>query len=160
MPNMVDNIVSIVGPYAHLSELYEAVKERKLLQTIKPLNTFSEERAKETWGVKWDVVDEKPILHDEVYGYGPDMWCLEMQFESPWMPPIGAYEILTEEGLKVSAYFMDTSGQDYGGTFIEGETKTYNLEDLPEDITAIFAETYDYERLMYPDEWPDHKPAA
>ena len=148
MPNMVDNIVSIVGPYEHLSELYAAVKERKLLQTIKPLNPFSLERAKETWGVKWDVQDELPILHDEVHGYGPDMWCLEMQFESPWMPPIGAYEILTEQGLIVSAYFVDTSGQHYGGTFIEGETKTYSLDKLPEDVTAIFSETYDYDRLM------------
>jgi len=55
---------------------------------------------------------------------------------------------------------MDTSGQHYGGRYIEGETKTYSLDDLPEDVTAIFAETYDYERLMYPDEWPDHQPAA
>ena len=72
MPNMVDNIVSIVGPYAHLSELYEAVKERKLLQTIKPLNTFSEERAKETWGANGMLLTKNPS-YMTVYGYGPNV---------------------------------------------------------------------------------------
>ena len=146
MPNMVDNMVIICGPYKRLAELEIAAMEHELLQTIKPLSKSSLETAVKTWGTKWDVQDTSPTLHHDGGEYDEDRWSLELQFESPWMPPIGAYEILLDDGLTVAAHFMDTSGQDYGGSFIDGELKTYPLDKLPENISRMF-QNYDYDRL-------------
>lgn len=148
MPNLVDNILNLVGPYDRIAELREGAENNKFLQTVKPLSDSSLEQATQTWGVKWEI--QNPIVsmvkHDD--WYGDDKWCLAMQFESPWSPPTGAYRILNEEGLDVFAYFMDTGGGDYGGTYSNGELLTYELKDLPDDVIHIFNETYDFDHVM------------
>lgn len=159
MPSMVDNIVSIIGTYDELAPLAEAVQERKLLQTIKPLTDTAAIAAKEQWGTSWDVLDTQPDFHDTDGNAGEGMWFLGLQFESPWAPPIGAYEILHEKDIYVHAFYISTGGLDYGGEFEDGENKCYELNNLPKNIKEAF-EVYDYDRLMYPDEWPEQKPAA
>ena len=146
MPSMVDNILCIWGPYDDLAVLHQAVRERKLLQTIKPLSPQALELAHETWGTKWDVQDIEPIMYEQPH-LGEDWYGLEMQFESPWAPPIGAYPILEEQGLQVIAYYLCTGGLDYGGKYIDGENQSYHIDELPDEIVAIFEETYDYDRL-------------
>lgn len=148
MPNLVDNILSLVGPYDRIAQLCEGAEENKFLQTVKPLSKSSLEQATHTWGVKWEIQNPLVHMHNDVYGYGEERWSLEMQFESPWSPPTGAYRILNEEGLDVSAYFMDTGGGDYGGTYRNGELLTYELKDLPDDVKKIFNETYDFDHVM------------
>ena len=146
MPSMVDNILTVWGPYNDLMILKEAVEERQLLQTIKPLSPQALQTAQDTWGTEWDVQDTQPVLYEQPH-LGED-WCgLEMQFESPWAPPIGAYDILVEQGLQVIAYYLCTGGLDYGGKYIDGENEKYHINELTEEIVAIFEETYDYDRL-------------
>lgn len=152
MPNMIDNIVGIIGPYDRLAELCYGAERNKFLQTVRPLSPSGEKQATDTWGVKWEIQDPLTYLHSNVGGYGHD-WCLQLKFESPWAPPIGAYQILEDEGLIIEAHFMDTSGLDYGGSYCHGEYKSYPLDRLPEDIINLFNETYDYERLTrFPDQ--------
>ena len=133
MPNMIDNIVGIIGPYDRLAELCYGAERNKFLQTVRPLSPSGEKQATDTWGVKWEIQDPLTYLHSNV--------------ESPWAPPIGAYQILEDEGCIIEAHFMDTSGLDYGGSYCHGEYKSYPLDRLPEDIINLFNETYDYERL-------------
>ena len=147
MPSMFDNIVSIVGPYERIHELCQGALNNRFLQTVKPIGEFAERRAIDTWGVKWEIQDPLAFTHDDVYGYDYQ-WSLEMEFESPWAPPLGAYEILNDEGLHVSAYFLNTGGLDYGGHYNDGEYHAFPLNRLPEDVFSIFNETYDYGRLQ------------
>ena len=146
MPNMIDNIVGIIGPYERLAELCYAAEQNKFLQTVKPLSSFAEKQAIEHWGVKWEIRDASVFMHSDVGGYDHD-WCLEMEFESPWAPPLGAYQILEDEGCVVEAYFLDTSGLDYGGSYRHGDLKTYPTDRLPHDVKACFEESYNYQRL-------------
>ena len=150
MPSMIDNIASIVGPYDRIHELLNGAEKDQFLQTVKPIGTFAERRAIDTWGVKWEIRNPLAFTHDVAYGYGADLWCLEMEFESPWAPPIGAYEILHEEGLHVTGYFLNTNNLAYGGSFIDGEYHAYPIDKLPDDVRRIFNETYDYDRLTKP----------
>ena len=150
MPSMIDNILSVVGPYERIHELYEGAIANRFLQTVKPIGKFAETRAIDTWGVKWEIRDPLAFTHNDVYGYGYDQWSLEMEFESPWAPPIGAYEILHDEGLHVSGYFLNTCNLEYGGHYRNGEYHAYPLDRLPDDVVSIFNETYDYARLQKP----------
>lgn len=149
MPNLIDNILRLVGPYNRLSCLADAAEKGRFLQEVKPLSRFATDRAIETWGTKWDIHDPTPVLHydDDAY-FDEGVVELHMQFESPWAPPLGAYEILTDEGIMVEAFYMDTSGLDYGGKYFDGEHHSYPLKYLPEEIKTIFEELYDYDRLM------------
>ena len=148
MPNMVDNIVSLVGPYDRIAELAEAAEANQFLQTVKPLSQFGLEQATAAWGVKWEIQNPLTYMHSSVHGYGSDKWALELQFESPWSPPLGAYDILHEEKVDILAYFVDTGGGNYGGTYKNGDLQTYDLENLPDEVVTIFNETYDYDRLV------------
>lgn len=160
MPSMVDNIVSVIGTYGELAPLAEAVQERKLLQTIKPLTDTAAKAAKANWGTSWDVIDKHPDFHDTDGYAGEGMWFLGMQFESPWAPPIGAYQVLHERGIYIHAFYLSTGGLEFGGQFEDGENQSYELDKLPLEIKKAFEEDYDYDRLMYPDEWPKLEPAA
>ena len=159
MPSMVDNITCFIGTYDQLAPLEEAVRERRLLQTIKPLTDTATQAAYEAWGTSWDVMDKEPDFHDTKGEAGAGMWYLGMQFESPWAPPVGAYDILSDQGVHVHSYYLSTGGLEYGGEYLNGVNTPYDLDKLPKDIRVAF-EHYDYDRLMYPDEWPKLEPAA
>ena len=48
--------------------------------------------------------------------YGDDKWCLAMQF-SAHGHHLRSLPYPQQEGLIIFAYFMDTGGGDYGGTY-------------------------------------------
>lgn len=146
MPNMIDNIVGIVGPYDRLAELCHAAQKNKFLQAVKAISPFAEKQAIEHWGVKWELSDPCASLTCDVSGHDP-RWCLDMQFESPWAPPLGAYQYLEDEGCIIDAFFLDTSGLDYGGTYHDGDCRTYPTDRLPDHIKRLFETSYDYRRL-------------
>ncbi len=148
MPNLVDNILNLVGPHDRIAQLHDGAKANNFLQTVKPLSEYSLEQATQKWGVKWEIQNPLVSMHNDEDWYGDDKWCLSMQFESPWSPPTGAYRILNEEGLDVCAYFMDTGGGDYGGTYRNGELLTYELKDLPAEVIHIFNKCYDFDHIM------------
>jgi hypothetical protein len=146
MPSMVDNILTVWGPYDNLAILAQAARDRTLLQTIKPLSKEATKSANDTWGTSWDVQDKEPLLYD-AGNLGENWYGLEMQFESPWAAPLGAYDELIDQGLMVIAYYLSTGGLEYGGKYIDGENQSYHIDELPDEIVAIFEETYDYDRL-------------
>ena len=151
MPNMVDNILRLVGPRNRLACLAGAAREGRFLQEIKPLSRFAADRAIEAWGTKWDIRDPYPdLIDDDDLYFDEGVVTLNLQFESPWAAPLGAYEILTDEGIMVEAFYVDTSGLDFGGKYFDGEHHSYPLKYLPMEIITIFQELYDYDRLMLP----------
>ena len=81
MPNMIDNIVGIVGPYDRLAELCHAAQNVPASGEINI--TVCRKKAIEHWGVKWELSDPCASLTCDVSGHDP-RWCLDMQFESPW----------------------------------------------------------------------------
>lgn len=93
------------------------------------------------WGCKWDVggADSNVTI-----GHFNN---LTASFDSPWGPPIQAYEKLEELGFKVRAYYYEP-GMAFCGIYEEGYDEYYELssyanstvvaESIPEVLDEMF----------------------
>ena len=146
MLHLVDNIAVISHHNAdYLGYLAGEAHNNRFLQAIRPMSQFAIKRANDQWGDAWEVYDPNAtIMRVE------DEWQLHMEFESPWCAPLGAYDMLTEQGLSVLGYVMDTSHLKFSGVYEDGDYTQYTITNTPKYIQWAFEESYDYERLNRP----------
>jgi hypothetical protein len=93
------------------------------------------------WGCKWDVGGDDANVNEGHFNN------LTMSFDSPWGPPIQAYEKLEEMGFKVRAYYYEP-GMAFCGIYEEGYDEYYELssyanstvvaESIPEALDEMF----------------------
>ena len=141
MPNWCNNTITLTGPKAKITKIYEKAKEdNAFLQQLHPMPTELEDTTKgsngdadnwydwrvENWGTKWDVDMDGLELSDD--GTTISGW-----FDSAWSPPIHAYEtFLTEnEDCSISSLYYE-GGMDFAGKWEDFADMTVT----PGDFTA------------------------
>lgn len=151
MPNFCNNVVTLMhDDCSMLERAANAVQQGKLLQEfIKPEDAdhLDELWTRENWGCKWDVGDD-----DSITEFDEENNVLDLYFDSPWTPPIAAYETLVSEyGFTIQAYFYEP-GNEFCGSWegdpdlgfdlqefdIEGNSDWVE-ENIPEIINDIFS---------------------
>ena len=152
MPNWCNNTITLTGPKAKITKIYEKAKEdNALLQQLYPMPTQLEGTTSpapkegkvqplvdghdnwydwrvDNWSTKWDV--DADYLELEVHG---DRATISGWFDSAWSPPIGAYEhFLTEnEDCHISSMYYE-GGMDFAGKWEDFQDMTVT----PGDFTA------------------------
>jgi len=114
------------------------------------------------WGCKWDVSP-----WDNFYEDGD---IVTLSFDTPWGPPIQAYEKLVEMGFTIRAYYYE-SGMAFCGIWEDGNDEYYEIvgdstqvaESIPEELDEMFCisesmreleeENLDDEEDVYPHEF-------
>ena len=150
MPNWCNNTITLTGPKAKITEIYNKAKEdNALLQQLKPMPEALEGTTSpapkegkvqplvdghdnwydwrvENWGTKWDVDMDGLELSDD--GTTITGW-----FDSAWAPPIHAYEyFLTDnEDCSISSLYYE-GGMDFAGKWEDFADMTVT----PGDFTA------------------------
>ena len=149
MPNWCNNTITLTGPKAKITKIYEKAKEdNAFLQQLYPMPTelegttadgsVNEELVAKTgasdwynwrvenWGTKWEVDAEGLELSDD--GTTITGW-----FDSAWAPPIHAYEyFLTDnEDCSISSLYYE-GGMDFAGKWEDFADMTVT----PGDFTA------------------------
>ena len=132
MPNWCNNTITLTGPKAKITKIYEKAKEdNAFLQQLYPMPTelegttadgsVNEELVAKTgasdwydwrtenWGTKWEVDAEGLELSDD--GTTISGW-----FDSAWAPPIHAYEffLTKNEDCSISSLYYE-GGMDFAG---------------------------------------------
>jgi len=136
MPNWCNNNVELSHPdKAMVERAKKAFDDGRLLEEFIPLPAELKDTtapARETdealmekygasdwyswcinnWGTKWDI---------SPYGSDIDQYgTLQGSFDSPWGPPIQAYEKLEEMGFQVRAYYYEP-GMGFAGVYDGGD---------------------------------------
>lgn len=93
------------------------------------------------WGCKWDVGGDDAVIHEGHFSN------LTLTFDSPWGPPINAYEKLVEMGFMIRAYYYEP-GMAFCGVWEDGYDDYYELgsyanadvvaESIPEALDEMF----------------------
>ena len=133
MPNWCNNTITLTGPKAKITKIYEKAKEdNALLQQLYPMPTQLEGTTSpapkegkvqplvdghdnwydwrvDNWSTKWDVDMDGLELSDD--GTTITGW-----FDSAWAPPIGAYEhfLTNNEDCSISSLYYE-GGMDFAG---------------------------------------------
>jgi hypothetical protein len=81
-----------------------------------------------TWGTKWDVGGGDGYIEDIEGG-------LMLTFDSAWSPPIGAYELLLEQGFEIEAMYYEP-GMAYAGIWDNGNDDYYEYGGMDSDEIA------------------------
>lgn len=142
MPNWCGNQVTVEHSNPEeILRLYNAFNEGKFLQAVCPMPDPLPAVVKEAglgslpdwynwrlqnWGCKWDIEGGADIISEDM---------LSISFDSPWAPPIIAYQKLVEQGFKVHAYYHE-QGMCFMGEWHDGEDDyiEYNgADDIPEN---------------------------
>lgn len=145
MPNWCSNQVSIEhDDPEQIKRLFDAFNLGKFLQAVDPMPKDPKPEINaaslgslpdwynwclQHWGCKWDVGGEDGGQADIV---SPNI--LSLSFDSPWAPPIVAFQKLVGDGFKVHAYYHEM-GMCFMGEFQDGEDDyiEYNgADDIPE----------------------------
>ena len=149
MPNWCNNTITLTGPKAKITKIYEKAKEdNAFLQQLYPMPTelegttadgsVNEELVAKTgasdwydwrtenWGTKWEVDAEGLELSDD--GTTISGW-----FDSAWAPPIHAYEffLTKNEDCSISSLYYE-GGMDFAGKWEDFADMTVT----PGDFTA------------------------
>jgi hypothetical protein len=94
------------------------------------------------WGCKWDVGGDSNVI----IAYSQLIRHLTASFDSPWGPPIQAYEKLEELGFEIRAYYYEP-GMQFCGCYEGGYDDYYNLggmdsaevaETIPSELDEMF----------------------
>ena len=143
--------LSVLHPIPNLKEVMSegmlkcsAIAEGQTVEEY--INSWEFNWRRNNWMVKWDIFINYDRAVDAVTDYGDD--CIEIEFLSPWAPPVGTYQHLHQEGVKVQAYYCEF-GLDYCGLWAHGEDLDYRIsdKDYPENIDEMFhitERTYDW----------------
>jgi len=152
MPNWCMNSATIkhADPEV-ISKLAEAFAEGAFLQAVVPMpdTPVPEKNALlglpdwynwrvENWGCKWDVGEDGTLNR-----MSPNE--IIINFDSPWAPPVEAYNTMVLNGFEVSAMYFE-SGCAFCGTFINGIDSCSGFDgpdDIPSDIANEF-NTWDW----------------
>ena len=150
MPNWCNNTITLTGPKAKITKIYEKAKEdNAFLQQLYPMPTQLEDTTSpapkegkvqplvdghdnwydwrvDNWSTKWDVDVEGLELSDD--GTTITGW-----FDSAWAPPIGAYEhfLTNNEDCSISSLYYE-GGMDFAGKWEDFADMTVT----PGDFTA------------------------
>jgi len=150
MPNWCQNQLSLehTDP-AEIQRLFDAAVEGKFLQAVCPQPnplppvTIPAELGSlpdwynwrlQNWGCKWDVEGDVDIVSPTT---------LSFSFDSPWGPPLQAYEKLKEQGFSVQAYYHEM-GMAFMGEWSDGDddyieyTGDRDAGDIPENWYDIW----------------------
>jgi hypothetical protein len=94
------------------------------------------------WGCKWDVGGDDANVNEGHFNN------LTMSFDSPWGPPLQAYEKLEELGFQIRAYYYEP-GMAFCGIYEGGYDDYYELgsyansavvaESIPSELDEMFA---------------------
>lgn len=140
MPNWCENIVDITfkdfeSYKSCLDALDNQDGNKGFLSWILPEPEYKESDEKgslpewyswrtEHWGCKWEV---DAII---VYQHEIDL-KLTLSFNSPWSPPIEAYEVLEERVASVRGWYCEI-GMMFCGVFSNGVDSSYSIPDDPD----------------------------
>ena len=136
MPNWCNNSITITGPKATITDLWERAKtaqegEFGLLQAMVPMpkelegTTSPSEDGMDwyqwrvnNWGTKWDISDEGLEYEDTEDGYA----TISGWFDSAWAPPIDAYNTWLTENQECSIRATyEEGGMDFAGIYEDME---------------------------------------
>ena len=155
MPNWCNNTITIQGPTDTLKPLWETAKQEGLLQAIKPMPKALEDTTSPTptegkvqpmvdgydnwydwrvanWGCKWEVDTEGLEFTDN----GDGTSSIAGYFESPWGPPIEAYNTFCDDmdNCSLEATYEE-GGMDFAGIYSNGDDQY--MEGLSEWCEAV-----------------------
>lgn len=140
MPNWCNNTLSIQGPTETLKPLWEETKKTGLLQAMKPMPKELEDTTSpsssankpqpmiegfdnwydwrvQNWGCKWDVDSEGLEFTDN----GDGTASIVGWFDSPWGPPIEAFNTFCDDNDNCSLEsFYEEGGMDFAGHYCDG----------------------------------------
>jgi hypothetical protein len=165
MPNWCQNKLELTHPdKAILLKAIKAWNEGKFLSTLVPepdytqtvvFPTFPDIRGNnnpvdpgsawwdwrvQNWGCKWELDTAADKIPE-------DATSINVTFDSPWSPPIKAYQTLTEQGFDIQAMFFE-SGMSFCGRYTSESGEAYfNIQgnadwvcdNIPSDINDEFA---------------------
>ena len=145
MPNWCNNTITIQGPTDTIKPLWDEAKKTGLLNAIKPMPSILEDTTSPTpdnldsvqkstmiaqtgfdnwydwrvsnWGCKWDVDTEGLEFTDN----GDGTASIAGWFDSPWGPPIEAYNTFCDDMANCSLEaFYEEGGMDFAGHYNNG----------------------------------------
>lgn len=140
MPNWCNNYAKFSHSNPEMLEkLKRACETESVCETFCPVSTEGDLVDAQTaaWGTKWDFgIDGPAVVDNTLSGY----------FDTAYTPPLGIYDVLSELGFHVEAYWHE------GGLCFAGEYETglgavdyeniryteEGLEGLPEHIVDTF----------------------
>lgn len=93
----------------------------------------------ENWGCKWDIHEYWTHEPEIELDWDRKIHYLELGFDSPWSPPVIAYQKLEKMGFYIYATYCE-GGCDFVGRYTEGTDTTYSLDDVPKEDKEL----YDY----------------
>ena len=139
MPNWCNNTITIQGPTDTLKPLWDEAQKTGLLNAIKPMPKALEDTTSPTpddkvqpkvdgfdnwydwrvanWGCKWDVDTEGLEYEDN----GDGTASIAGWFDSPWGPPIEAYNTFCDDmdNCNLEAFYEE-GGMDFAGHYDNG----------------------------------------
>lgn len=145
MPNWCNNTITIQGPTDTIKPLWDEAKKTGLLNAIKPMPSILDDTTSPTpdnldsvqkstmiaqtgfdnwydwrvsnWGCKWDVDTEGLEFTDN----GDGTASIAGWFDSPWGPPIEAYNTFCDDMDNCSLEaFYEEGGMDFAGHYNNG----------------------------------------
>jgi len=139
MPNWCNNTITIQGPTDTIKPLWDEAKSTGLLNAIKPMPKALEDTTSPcppdseqpkvdgfdnwydwrvaNWGCKWDVDTEGLEYVDN----GDGTASIAGWFDSPWGPPIEAYNTFCDDMANCSLEaFYEEGGMDFAGHYNNG----------------------------------------
>jgi hypothetical protein len=126
MPNWCMNNVTITGPIEKLEQIEEAINKNQLFEYLSPIGEWDYGKALENWGCKWEA-------NEVDYEIDTDSQTMTLNFDTPWGPPIAAYQAgETKHGLSIEATFYE-SGMAFVGCYEDMEEETFSVDFEDED---------------------------
>ena len=117
-----------------LEELYLALKDEQFFNHVIPMPEELNENGEwyewriNNWSTKWEAYELDYVIYDNV---------VEVNFTTAWSPPIRVYDELVNMGFEVEAKYFEP-GCDFVGEYIDGEDKTYTLENAPAHLVEFY----------------------
>jgi len=143
MPNWCANVVVVShADKSKLDEFRQAALNNQTKVSTEFMNVLFPRPVEEEnwydwntnrWGTKWDV---------DVYVTENTDESVTISFDSAWAPPVGFYELLTEQGYNVTGYYYEP-GMGFAGIYENGQDNEYSLEGDADDVAATIPEELD-----------------
>jgi hypothetical protein len=132
MPNWCNNVLEISHKDAEMMKrVKSSFVDGTMLNEFVPVpnNEWDYDWCIENWGTKWDI---SPV--GDVHSNGDGV---TLSFDSPWGPPIQAYEKLVEMGFTIRAYYYE-GGMQFCGIWTKGIDEFYELNEYEnaDDVAA------------------------
>ena len=121
MPNWCMNNATITGPIEKLEQIEEAIKKDQLFEYLNPIGEWDYGKAVENWGCKWEA-------NEVNYEIDTDSQTMTLNFDTPWGPPIAAYQAgEAKHDLDIEATFYEP-GMAFVGCYEDMEEETFDVD--------------------------------